>query len=576
MYIKSLCLFCNYNSEGPDLKKSMLIGLISSKDDVDYNHKKGFVIAFNSHILSYIIHKSRNFLSNHLSNANFLEKISKEIIYDIISQNVLFKSQANQIFSMTEILVKNGIKTDFYFLRKKYIKHFVSQEINNLLSTLSSKFKTESIKKYPNNAKYLEKNREKLKLVKELHSYKAKTLNLQRQLDIFFNQHFTVDKYQSNSNCFENYNLLKQKVHDLFFHKPKSFWNENVLKATFLIKYCSESAYNRLWTLSKNLLPPPTTIESHYEKMIQKVHQYLTDSSQITYLLDSYWESNKHLILVNSSQESFEINCCLSCDAASLINFDAKYEKVEDEDEEEEEEEYIEEEEKSEMKLLCERQKLLNKRQKLLSERKKLLNEKKFIINQILNGSNDVLEFQNNEIISDEEAKFFFAFLLQPFDWRLPVMVIHLSKSLTGHQTLNEFYIIKNILTLINKHQHFSAHFFAADGELALNKLHREVFNRYKILIPQVIQGKLTINDFIKKVYDLSCIIAVLDMLHGVKSGRNKVMSNGVKLGDGCDVFNYESLSKDLKIKGNTLKDKSTAGRMKDMFALILFVIKNA
>ena len=141
-------MFCNYNSEGPDLKKSMLIGLISSKDDVDYNHKKGFVIAFNSHILSYIIHKSRNFLSNHLSNANFLEKISKEIIYDIISQNALFTSQAIQIFSMTEILLKIGIKTDFYFLRKKYIKVVVPKNSEKILWVLTKCKMSKNIKVY--------------------------------------------------------------------------------------------------------------------------------------------------------------------------------------------------------------------------------------------------------------------------------------------------------------------------------------------------------------------------------------------------------------------------------------------
>lgn len=64
-------------------------------------------------------------------------------------------------------------------------------------------------------------------------------------------------------------------------------------------------------------------------------------------------------------------------------------------------------------------------------------------------------------------------------------------------------------------------------------------------------------------------------MLHAVKSGRNKIMIGNIKLGDGCDIFNSQSLSDDLNIKSNILKDKSTAGRMKDMYALILFELKN-
>lgn len=148
-------------------------------------------------------------------------------------------------------------------------------------------------------------------------------------------------------------------------------------------------------------------------------------------------------------------------------------------------------------------------------------------------------------------------------------------KSFYDYQTLNEFYIIKNILSIINNHKHFSVHFFAADGEVALNMLHQEAFNKYESYIGKVLKGELTMDSFIQKVYELCIIIPVLDMLHAVKSGRNKIMIGDIKLGDGCDIFNSQSLSDDLNIKSNILKDKSTAGRMKDMYALILFELKN-
>lgn len=184
--------------------------------------------------------------------------------------------------------------------------------------------------------------------------------------------------------------------------------------------------------------------------------------------------------------------------------------------------------------------------------------------------------FINSVFLKDHEAKYFFAFILQPLDWRLPVFVIHLSRSMTGHQTLNDIKDIKDILEIINAHSHFSVHFFAADGETSLSLLHQQAFDKYSSLIPQVLEGKINLDDFVKQAYVLCKIIPILDMLHGVKSGRNKLIPYIIKLGTDCDLISADDLAEDLLLHINVFNDKSTTGRMKNHYAITLFTVKHA
>ena len=147
---------------------------------------------------------------------------------------------------------------------------------------------------------------------------------------------------------------------------------------------------------------------------------------------------------------------------------------------------------------------------------------------------------------------------------------------MTGHQTLNDLIEIKDILNVINNHEHFHIHFFAADGETSLNALHKKGFDNYSKLISKVIRAEMKINEFVRKAYFLCSIIPILDMLHSVKSGRNKIITNIIKLGDGCDLICSDELDNDLNLNDKVLNDKTTIGKMKDHYALRLFTITNA
>lgn len=551
-YIKSLCLFCIKDSYGPNLERSMLTGLVSTKHVIQYKKSVGYVIALNAKVVSALINKSRNFLQLYLSNDCIFEKISAEEVTNILSDN---QTQKRKITMICKLLNESGITTDFYFFKRRYLKSD-NQNIDNLLNTLSKKLNISTEvgnkKSLPNNHRFLKTFQEIRTLKKSVSDYKKRVDELEKQL------HDSDEPKPKNEKVLMTDRIAKF-LNDQFVHKPFSHWNDNLIKDAFLVKYCSSSAYNRLVTLSHNNLPPPSTVESHFHKPLANLHDCLTNHDKIGILLDSYYEDNKKLV------PNETIECCISSDAASLINFE-EYNYIEEEEMEEEEEEASNEEEEEQ------------KENKSKKKRKENV-IKNQIINEILNGdkvNNQNFSIDKHKELSDNEVKFFFAYIMQPLDWRLPVIAIYLSKSLTGHPVLNDIKDIQLIASSVNSHTNFNCRFWAADGELALSSFHKLAFNRYKSNINKVIRGQMTINDFINDVFSKLKILPILDMFHGTKSGRNKVVSNDIKLGDNLDIINSNDLAEELNLHGNVLNDKSTTGRMKDHYALELFTIENA
>lgn len=96
-------------------------------------------------------------------------------------------------------------------------------------------------------------------------------------------------------------------------------------------------------------------------------------------------------------------------------------------------------------------------------------------------------------------------------------MVIHLSKSETGHISLNEIMKIQKLLYRINNNQHFAVKYFAADGESGFNGFHKTAFNKYSNCIEKVLNGQITIEEFIGNAYSLCYIIPAIVMLHAAK-----------------------------------------------------------
>lgn len=79
---------------------------------------------------------------------------------------------------------------------------------------------------------------------------------------------------------------------------------------------------------------------------------------------------------------------------------------------------------------------------------------------------------------------------------------------------------------------HFEAHFFAADSETVLDDLHEISFNKYKNEIDNVINGKITFEQFFHHVKSICYVLPILNMFHAEKGGRNRIMNSDIKLGD--------------------------------------------
>ena len=83
-----------------------------------------------------------------------------------------------------------------------------------------------------------------------------------------------------------------------------------------------------------------------------------------------------------------------------------------------------------------------------------------------------------------------------------------------------------------------------------------------------MLDGKISLQSFLENVYKICKIIPVLDMLHGVKTGRSKIMNKTIKLGENCDLFNSISLSVDLQMFDEFLSGQTALGKMRDIYPI--------
>ena len=184
-------------------------------------------------------------------------------------------------------------------------------------------------------------------------------------------------------------------------------------------------------------------------------------------------------------------------------------------------------------------------------------------------------EYQKVSNVSNKNIKYFFSILLQPFIYTFPISVIHLTKSLNGHFSLKEGFDIYEIFKAINMHPNFSAHFLAADGETALDQLHRIAFQIYESHLKKFIDGEIDFGHFISYVKIKCIVLPILDVFHGVKSGRNKIIENIIKIGEKCNLISADEMIKVLGIDDATLTDKTSIGKMNDEYPIHLFQIEN-
>lgn len=76
---------------------------------------------------------------------------------------------------------------------------------------------------------------------------------------------------------------------------------------------------------------------------------------------------------------------------------------------------------------------------------------------------------------------------------------------------------------MINEQPHFESNFFAANGTKSLNLLHCCAFDIYSSLIPKVLDGEMSIDDFIDKFEILIYVLPIIDPFHSQKIMDHKI-----------------------------------------------------
>ena len=156
-------------------------------------------------------------------------------------------------------------------------------------------------------------------------------------------------------------------------------------------------------------------------------------------------------------------------------------------------------------------------------------------------------------------------------NWKLPITIVHLEKSITGHFNKNDAMNMKIIIKEINKHSHFRCHFFAADGDKSLDVFHKEAFKKYETELIKYLKKEIKLDTFINRVEKLCFVLPVLDLFHGTKIGRDKIMDSTIKLGEKMDLIDAHTLIESLGLDNKVTRDNSTLGKMNDNYVLELF-----
>lgn len=606
---------CGYQR---NIQRCGLTGIIPSFLNVEMDGKKGTICAINEVQISQLLNKASNTFS-----VSFLKENS--VALNVEKARICFGSEEQlwkKIFSYYQILSKVGYCYKFFFIynSKSDFKNFELNIFNPMPEPQSHETKS-----YPNNIIFLKewqtsdklsrKNSELQNIYKKWRKFINQLLDLVKiiqnisssndvstitqnlmknneKLDLKNLSESRIYEYgtmilddlrksisvltlnQTNNSCNLNLDKIVEIIYsddptkkeiarnvilDIINHKKYHSWDSKILEISFLLKYSSSSSYFRLYNLLNKRIPSPSTVDSHFRKQIIEREKSLVNSRDIMTLLDRYWHDikfkvadylNEYNLAYSTSIdiESFKIPICLGCDAAAVTTFTDKIKNEKTPD-----------------------------KKKTQEEKKKARIIKTSVFKELVKGEKKHChKFVHPNEISDDDSHFFFAILLQPFTWKFPCTVIHLTKSLNGHFSEKEAEDILQIVKIIDSHSHFQAKYFAADGETALDKYHELAFLEYEFLIVKIIECSMTFDDFFEFVKNNVKYLPILDMMHSEKSGRNRVVNNDIKIGENDDTISRKQLNEDLELNKSILGDTTSIGRMKDAYPIHLFQIKNA
>lgn len=217
----------------------------------------------------------------------------------------------------------------------------------------------------------------------------------------------------------------------------------------------------------------------------------------------------------------------------------------------------------------------------LKTEIKNMLTDKKYILPLLEIYYKDLIKFENHkpqERIritlagdaaslkplnnSKNEAVYVFHFL--PLDGRLPPAVIHMMPCKNGpssQEVLNTFEEISVYLKKIG----FDVQYHATDGDISFDSIHNTFFETHiQEILDKNFQEILTICSKLQT-------IPLSDPLHLFKGARGKLINHLMMI----DIENLRCVNTKLFAEavelGSVFKDTSSAGSMKDEYAILMF-----
>lgn len=468
----------------------------------------------------------------------FLTKEEKKCFFNANTDDNVGKEYKNRILniyqnldeSLTDYLAAKlslkGKNEDFNifedYINKKFAKYIEDNEIDTNISIYFKKNEEEKVHISKNYIKELID--ENIELNSNINTLKLKldhlnSINTTFKVPSVDLKHITRDMINNELTA----TIFNEMIDNLYSLKNAATYSDDTYKFCFILMCKSTKCYEHI----NKILPFPTVrnIQKHFRSKLISMKENLINLDNLDLILTDF--TNLASKVINTS-----ISANVGCDAAALALFKSENFKMKHEIDED-----------SFFKL----------QETFIS----------MVNNNYINLHENICDLNVHST-----QKSFFAFILEPNSPLLPIVILHISESNDGRVHQQELEKISIIFSKL-KEYNIESKFIITDGETGMNKMHKIVFEKYKDML-----GTYNLDNLMKIVEETD-IWPVLDVLHGTKSARGRLVDNNICFWNYADLFNAEMIENRLNL-GKPLTDKSKLGKMKDYYAIALFSMMNS
>ena len=168
----------------------------------------------------------------------------------------------------------------------------------------------------------------------------------------------------------------------------------------------------------------------------------------------------------------------------------------------------------------------------------------------------------------DDECDSAFMFLIMPLSCEYKPISIHLLPDCNGKAGKDILDKLDTIIKIL-KEQHFNILYIATDGDSGYQSKHNAFYQKWFNILQTKGLDEAMCSVLNEKEWP------VTDFLHILKNARSRIMNGNVSLRiDGLYPTNNIKMNIILQL-GKSLQDRSTLGKMKDIYPLEIFTLNN-